>query len=100
MKVVEWLAIAMVTKVLTRRMAFTMLFLFLFLCSCSNLETNSCVFSLLFRSEELGVLVTCKNTMIMCVDFQTSHDTKENDGDDDDNNDDDNNKIMAVMSSD
>ena len=66
----------------------------LFLCSCSDLETNSCVFSLLFRSEELGVLVTCKKTMIMCVDFHTSHDTKDNDGDDDIN------EIMAVMSSD
>ena len=46
------------------------------------------MFSLLFRSEELGVLVTWKNTMIMCVDFQTSHDNKENDGDDDINDED------------
>ena len=81
---------------LKRRMALMMLFLFLFLCSCSNLETNSCVFSLLFRSEELGVLVTCKKTMIMCVDFQKSHDTKENYGDDD-ITEDDNNEMMAVM---
>ena len=57
------------------------------------------MFSLLFRSEELGVLVTCKNAMIMCVDLQTSHDTMDNDGDDD-INDDDGNEIMAVMSSD
>ena len=52
------------------------------------------MFSLLFRSEELGVLVTWNNTMIMCVDFQTSHDTMDNDGDDDIN------EIMAVMSTD
>ena len=32
--------------------------------------------------------------MIMCVDFQTSHDTMDNDGDDDIN------EMMAVMSSD
>ena len=46
------------------------------------------MFSLLFRSEELGVLVTCKNAMIMCVDLQTSHDTMDNDGDDDINDED------------
>ena len=55
------------------------------------------MFSLLFRSEELGVLVTCKNTMIMCVDFQKSHDTKENYGDND-ITEDDINEMMAAMS--
>ena len=45
------------------------------------------------------MLVTCKNAMMMCVDFQTSHDTKENDGDND-ISDDDSNEILAVMSSD
>ena len=89
------MAIAMVIRVLKRRMTLMMLFL----CSYSNLETNSCVFSLLFRSEELGVLVTWNNAMIMCVDFQTSHYTKDNDGDDD-VNDDDNNEMRTVMSSD
>ena len=57
------------------------------------------MFSLLFKSEELGVLVTYKNVMIVCVDFQKSHDTKENYGDDD-ITEDDNNEMMAVMSSD